>query len=61
MWDSGLKGGEVIISEGLIKARPGQPVTPQDPNAQGKKDGAQKAAAGNDGAGKDDNAEKAAQ
>ena len=59
--DSGLKGGEVIISEGLIKARPGQPVTPQDPNAQGKKDGAQKAAAGNDGAGKDDNAEKAAQ
>lgn len=47
--DSGLKGGEVIVSEGLIKARPGQPVTPQNPGAPAQK------------AGGDDNAEKAAQ
>ena len=60
--DSGLKGGEVTISEGLIKARPGQPVTPQEQGAQGQKAGEQKTAAG-DGkeAGKGDNAEKAAQ
>ncbi len=31
--DSGLKGGEVIVCEGLVKARPGQPVTPNDVNA----------------------------
>ena len=31
--DSGLTGGEVIVSEGLVKARPGQPVTPRDENA----------------------------
>lgn len=65
--DSGLKGGEVIISEGLVKARPGQPVTPQNQDVQaaapGQEKGGKAAASGGDGkeAGKDDNAEKAAQ
>ena len=58
--DSGLKGGEVIVSEGLIKARPGQPVTPMNDASQasdaGKREDA--APAAKDG---DDNAEKAAQ
>ncbi len=41
--DDGLKDGDRIVLEGLVKARPGQPVTVADPNAKPAPQGAGKA------------------